>query len=402
MIKFKPFLLVLLSVVMLTACSEEEKVEALSEEKRVSVHAVKAVQGDIQSWVFAEGTARSVAREYLTFQGAAKVTFIKEGLREGSLVKKGEVLARQDQRSISADLNEAKTQAAFAQKTFSRYAALLKQKSASQQEYDEAKAQADSAKATLDKMRVAAEDTEIVAPINGMVAYLNIEQGQYFMPSVVRTDSEESALNTVPVVLIDPTTYEIAVDIPVYDRGRVKIGLKVLVQTRQDQSAMQPSSANDNAHDQALLSQNRSGQIPPRGLNSANYIQGEVYSVNPAVSPSGRSIQVKIRTKDENMTLKDGMYLTVWIAAESKSDIVIAPLESFIYRDNKPFVFVIDPQDNTVSMREVRLGLQGFDTREIISGVKTNEWVVTEGRYQMSDGTKVKILGQNKGLSNEL
>lgn len=386
------FMLMIVSIAMLSACSEEEAAKP-AEEKRVSVRAVKAETGEIQSWVFAEGTARSAAREYLVFQNVGKITYIKPDLREGSLVEKGTVLARQDQRRLNADLKEARTQADLAQKTFSRFATLLKQRSASQQEYDEAKAQADQAKATLDKMQVAAEETELIAPIDGMIAYLNIEEGYYFQPSIVRTDSEEAALNTVPIIMIDPNTFEIAVDIPVYDRDRVQVGQTVLIQTHHSEAQIQPSSAQDSINDQNARLKNRTGQTPPTGLNNPGYIRGEVYSVNPAVSPSGRSIQVEIRTKNENMSLKDGMYVTVWIATERKDNVVTAPLESFIFRDNQPYVFVINDADNTVNLREVILGLQGFDSREVINGVKANEWIVTEGRYQLSNGTKVKILG---------
>ncbi len=413
-----------LGTCMLSSCSDnrENKTQVM-EEKRVSVRAVKAESGDIQSWVFAEGTARSVVREYLMFQNAGKVTYLKSDLREGSVVEKGTLLAQQDQRSLKADLAEAgtsvdvaqaeleqaKTRASLEQKTFGRYAKLLEQESASLQEYDEAKARADNAiadvsraenhvlasKARLDQMQVRLEDTDLVAPTNGMIAYLNIKQGYYFMPNFVRTDSEEAALNTMPIVMIDPDTYEIAVDVPVYDRDRVKTGQAVLIQTRQSQAPTQPSSDDDTISHDEVLTKNRTGQSPPKGRDAANYIHGEVYSVNPAISPSGRSIQVEIHTRDKGMMLKDGMYVTVWIATENREDVVTAPLEAFLYRDNQSYVFTSDSKSGAAQLRKVTLGLRGVDRREVVSGIKPDEWVVTEGRYQLSHGTKIKIIGQH-------
>lgn len=211
----------------------------------------------------------------------------------------------------------------------------------------------------------------------------------------MRTDSEEAALRTVPIVLIDPTAFEVAVDVPVYDRDRVQVGQTVLIQTHRSQRAVRPASSQVSTQEQNTSLKNRTGQTPPEEVNSSSYIRGEVYSVNPAVSPSGRSIQVNIRVKNTNLSLKDGMYVTVWIATERHENVITAPHEAFLYRDNQPFIFVVNENDSTAILRAVTLGLQGFDRREVITGLAPGEWLITEGRYQLSNGIRVKILHKN-------
>lgn len=415
----------------LSSCTDNNNKEIQEKpEVSISVYADKSRIGDIQSWVFAEGTARSVSREYLVFQNAGKITYLEPTLREGSVVKAGALLAQQDQRSLKADLIEAqtavdvaqaefrqaKTQATLAGKTFKRFEILLEQISASQQEFDEALAQVENAKADVlrvqnniraakarfDQKQIKFEESELRAPIDGVVAYLNIEKGHYFMPNIVRTDSEEAALRTVPIVLIDPSAFEIAVDVPVYDRDRVQVGQTVLIQTRQGQRALRPSSPQIFMQKQDSFLKNRTGQTPPQKMDNPSYIRGQVYSVNPAVSPSGRSIQVNIRTDNNtHLSLKDGMYVTVWIATERHENVITAPLEAFLFRDNQPFVFVVNEKDNTAILRPVTLGLQEFDRREVVAGLKPGEWLVTEGRYQLSNGVPVKILGKSTSLSSE-
>ena len=377
----KPFLFIaaLLALALfayLAFAGEEEKAEPKPKEARVSVQTATAVKKDVQAWVFAEGTARSAMREYLSFEQSGRITYIMPGLREGMLVKKGTVLARQDPRRIEADLKEAKTQASLARKTFSRFEVLLEKNSASKQEYDEAKAQAENAAASLDRLQVVKEETELRAPIDGMVAYLNIEEGYLFQPGIVRTDSEEAALNTVPIVLIDPNTFEIEVEIPDFEQNRVRVGQPVLIR------------------------KGRGGAAEPdlEKIESGEFLKGVVHSVNPAISPAARAIQVEIRTTADATELKDGMFVTVLIAVEKAEAAVAVPLEALLYRNDQAYVFVVSPENMQARLQEVELGMQGVNERVIKQGVTEGDLLVTDGRYQISEGTKVQVLEKlNRG-----
>ena len=61
----------------------------------------------IRAWVFAEGAARSVRREYLTFNQSGRVETIADGpggepLRAGDPVKAGDLLTEPDTRTFAA------------------------------------------------------------------------------------------------------------------------------------------------------------------------------------------------------------------------------------------------------------------------------------------------------------
>jgi len=58
------------------------------------VSVIRAKKQPIQAWLFAEGTVRAVRREYLSFDRAGRVIFVKAGadggvLREGEKSRKG-------------------------------------------------------------------------------------------------------------------------------------------------------------------------------------------------------------------------------------------------------------------------------------------------------------------------
>ena len=63
------------------------------EQRRQPVHAIAVERGPIQSWVFAQGTARSTQRKYLSFERNGPVTFGIQGLQRREIatgVKVGE------------------------------------------------------------------------------------------------------------------------------------------------------------------------------------------------------------------------------------------------------------------------------------------------------------------------
>jgi RND family efflux transporter MFP subunit len=417
--------------------SPESTSEQQTERAAVSVRTVEAERGSVRAWVFAEGTARSVQREYLTFENSGKIVYIATGpdgeeLREGDPVTVGTVLARQDQRQYEAavqtaqasvreartqlvvaqtELEQARTEAELARATFARFETLLGQNSAAQQEYDEAKAQSakadadvaraqsrieaaesqiESAEAKVVQEQVDLEKTEIIAPIDGIVAYLNIEEGYYFTPSNIRTDEETAALQTVPVVVIDPTRFEVTVDIPSFDRQRVRAGQSVLIVKSAEtvEEMVRATTRGDEP----------SGQI---ARLPETPVLGEVYSVNPAITPGARSVRLRVRTTQNGDRLEDGEFVTLWIATEERTDVVIAPLNVFIYRDNEPFVFVVDPTDRSAEQRSVTLGLQGLGVQEIVSGVSAGERLVTNGRFGLSDGARVRDIGISSGNTSK-
>lgn len=391
------------------------------------VRVVEAHRDDIQAWVFADGTARAVRREYLTFERSGKVTFVKSGpddrdLRQGDLVEKGELLARLDRRryeseidTLLASLEEAKTQLEVAGSdvnqanaqydlsaaAFRRSAELLQKKATSQSQHEEAEAalkNADAARqssairikamqsaisaaeAKLAQAKLTFDEIELVSPIDGVIAYLNIEEGYYFTQNNVRTNSESDALMSVPIVVIDPSAYEITVNVPSFEAGNIEVGQRVLLA-----SGGVPAAT-------ALQTRMLSSTTATSDVDT---VRGEVFSVNPAVNPGGRSVQMKIRTISGAEHLRDGTFVACWLETQNKPDAVVAPFEAFLFEENRPYVFVVDPKTQTVHRRDVVFGIQGLNKREVTSGASAGDLLVTDGRYRLVDGAPVEVVNKD-------
>lgn len=399
-----------------------------SEPTRQPVRIVSAQQNPLQAWVFAEGTARSAQREYLTFEKSGRVVFLGPK-KEGEPVKAGQVLAYLDKRkyvadvdsalasleeaktkidATTADAGQARTQLNLVTSQFKRVEELHQRKVSTEAEYEEATAKLDNAKAVLvaaqaqtksvetgldvmearlRQMKVALEETQLVSPIDGIVAYLNLEVGYYFTPTMVKSNTESEALQTVPMVVIDPSRFEITVDVPSYEAGKIEVGQKVLVL---------PGGSSDAAAIRAM-----EGELTTATRNDGSptwVARGQVYSVNPAINPGGRSIRVKIHTKQAADQLRDGMFVTCWIATEEKPTAIVAPFDAFLYEENRPYVFVLQSENETVQRRDVVFGIQGLTRREIVSGVTAGERLVTDGRYRLVDGAPVKVLPSREAV----
>lgn len=335
------------------------------------------------NWVYTEGVARAIRREYLTFESPGRIAFLDPKLKEGDRVRKGQVLAYQEQsrsaasmaganaRLISsntqftkaqsqvsdahAQLVRAQSQLAvmnasrmeadanllLAQRTFQRFSTLLKQKSASQQEYDEAQARLASAKAAalrtmeqinaakadinvaktgintakagiatakagvadakagLGTAQVAKKESYLISPIDGLVARLNIEQGYYYSPQYLQTQTEQQAFNSIPIILIDPSRFEIAINLPADHYDLLQVGAEAYVDI-----------VSLNATLEERLPVEARG--PKQALNSFR-IRGRVHSISPVLDTDLRNFVVNIRTTAGEQLLRDGENVSLWI-----------------------------------------------------------------------------------------
>ncbi|MDH5823677.1 efflux RND transporter periplasmic adaptor subunit [Luteimonas sp. RD2P54] len=414
---------------LLAGCGDAGKENASGTDVApVSVRVVQVQEAPVQSWVYAQGTARAARREFLTFQNSGRVAHVAPGLEIGRPVRRGQLVAHLQPDRSDAELTRARVELAnaraqvavgeaaqaeaaasleLARQTFARFATLLDLDSASQQEYDEAearlgqaraayaraqaqlaghRAQVDAARAQVDVARVTVSESRIVAPITGVIARLNIEEGRYFTPQLVRTQSEQAALDTVPVVIVDPSSYEISVDLPSYTSRELEVGAEALIR---------PSAAPVPASRKPPTQATGAGNAPPIPIEEFR-IFGQVHAVSPALDPETRTYRAMIRTTRGASLLQDGEFVSSWIRGARSEDGPAVPFEAIGFSAGEPYVFVVDREAGRARRRQVELGLAGNEVREVLSGVRTGEYVVTEGRSALEDGDPVRVIGRDR------
>ena len=375
------------------AASQREATE-LAGRAALVVEVATVSQGSVTEIVFADGNARAARREFLNFENEGRVAFLKNNddggpLREGDTVAGGELLAELDRRIDDAAAREARAaldtvRAAFtnARAELERAKRLRDRQMLDQSRYDavdtayrQALAELRRAEARSDQATAGLTRLQLRAPFDGVVAFVNVREGDYVSPAMFDRSSDRSAVRTSPVVIIDPSSFEILVELPVVNGRRVRPG----------QTAY-------------LLDAGTLAHVQEFGFDSLDEVDsvddllvaGRVASVSPAVDPGSRSIRARIVTDEQVEGLSDGGYVTVWIETERRQDAVTVPMEALLSRGETTHAFVVDPETNLVERRTLSLGLSGEEGVEVTSGVAVGEIVVTKGRHRLATGMRVR------------
>ena len=229
-----------------------------------------------------------------------------------------------------------------------------------------------TAQSQLSQAQIALEGTKLFAPFDGIVAYKNIRENEYYSTQSVSSQlsNYQGLLDRVPIVVIDPSQFEVTAELPASVGEQVRPGQTTVVAPDDDVRA----------------------DLSNEDLIDSAQIKGKVFAVNPAVTPGGRAIQVTSRMTIGTDNLLHGSNVTLWIAVAQKDDAVVVPLNAVVFRDRLPYVFVANPDTGKVEQRQVKLGIEGLNQREIIEGVSPGELLVTEGQNRLVDGAPVKIM----------
>ena len=188
------------------------------------------------------------------------------------------------------------------------------------------------------------------------------------------------------MVIIDPSQYEVMVDLAGSNGDRVEVGQPAFIAS--GGNIQQPVGASNSGT--AFTDSNSDSQ--QEFLTDNARASGEVFAVNPAISPGGRAIEATVRLEPETTEdIKHGERVLTWIAVAEEPNAVVVPLNAVVYRDQIPYVFVVN-SEGIIEQRQVDLGIRGITQQQILSGVEPEESVVTQGQNRLVDGAEVRIV----------
>ena len=393
----------------------------------VRVDTLELRRQPFSAWAFAEGTAESLHKAFLSFEQAGKVVFIssledgtpiREGVRvfgPSENVRLGQLLARLDDRENASQVQalEARLQSARelvsearaqhniahnnqhkAKQDFERVEKLhsrgliasneLERERTGMLNAGDAVAAARSAQqavlaeekgiaAELNRATVSLEKTSLFAPFDGVISTMNLVKNNYFYPpaaAITRSDREAGSA----IVVVDDSRYEVRLEVPEYHARHIREGQTVYL-----------------AHDDQLLyqaaEQNFSSENETTGV-----VKGTVWSVSPAISLQYRSQLVKVRTQMDAGELRDGMFVRAWIVTREIPAALALPLQALSFNQGAPYVFVID--QNTIAKRHwLTLGARGLKSIEVTQGLAEGDRVVVRGQHLLADHSRVQIVG---------
>ncbi len=347
-------------LVIIAACSGKDK----SEKPPAPVTAATAVSKSMPVQISAIGNVQayqSVAVKALVGGELVQVHF-----KEGDFLKQGDLLLVIDPRPYEAAMRQAEAnhardtaQAKNAELLEKRYGSLLKEKTASQEQYDLAKANAEALSAAvkadqamLENSRLQLSYCTIKAPIAGQAGELKVDRG-----NIVKAN-DTGALVTINQI----TPIYVAFAVPEKYLGDIK---KHMADGALRVDAAAPKS------DQ-----------PPA--------TGRLTFIDNTVATSTGTILLKATFPNEDRLLWPGQFVNVMLILATQSDAVVAPSQAIQTSQAGTYVFVIK-EDTTVEMRPVTVDRTQAGESVVAKGLKPGERVVTDGHLQLVPGAKVEI-----------
>ncbi len=375
--------------------------------------------------IFSEFVGQTRAEDTVELRARVEGTLQKVFFREGTAVKKGQLLFVIDKRPFEAnvesakailakaisdlaqarqrtDVLEAQAQLADAQAVFSktqqdvnRMRPLAKDKAVTELELDAAIAAEKSAQAQVDAKRANLTNLEasvkytieranaevsaakarltraqldlsycsIYSPINGTIGFLQVDEGNL----VGRTDA--TLLATVS--LSNP----LLVDFNISEMDFLKL--------------TNPGNTGARARDarfDLILSDDSIHSSP-----------GSFKVVDRAVDPTTGTMKVEAVFPNPGSYLRPGQFARVRVAVSEQADAILVPQRAVQEQQGAKTVMVVDDQ-NKVQLRTITIGEKSDNYLIVLDGLKAGERVIVEGMQKARPGGEVRLSNASVAL----
>ena len=117
---------------------------------------------------------------------------------------------------------------------------------------------------------------------------------------------------------------------------------------------------------------------------------GEIDFVSSRINADTRSLLSRIKVKNDDLNLISGSLLEVSIKFNLRNSLSV-PDTSLMVEGDKSYVYLID-DENTANKIEVKTGLRGDKSIEIISGLSAGDLIVAEGLKKVRPQGKIKPI----------
>jgi RND family efflux transporter MFP subunit len=303
----------------------------------VTVQTAKPIQGQAVEAVYATGVVEPIHWSKVMPFSPGRILSITA--KEGNQVKKGDLLARLDDRDVQAKIEGLQARVDFLRKDVSRQAKLLDQNFISPQTYDRTRSDLQQAEADLLGEKKSLSDTVIISPMNGVV---------------LRQDGEIGEMVDRTFVLFwvgQPHPLRITADVDEEDIPKVSEQQKVLI---------------------------KADAFPEQ------VIEGEVQQITPKGDPINKNYRVRISLPPDTI-LRIGMTTEVNIIVREKLNALLIPATALV--DGLVWV----AQDEEAKRRKVQTGIIGEDQVEILSGVNERDLIILNPPEKLKEGNPVRV-----------
>ena len=378
-------IILLASVMMVSACKEEGKVKPQTQEAKLpQVPVIELKSEDIP--LSFEFSARTLGYKETQVRARVGGILLKRNYVEGSQVEEGSVLFEIDPapyevalKQAQAQLAQAKAQLSSAETQWHRTEKLFKEGYASGKTRDEARSNRDSllasvqlAEAAVDSAQLNLDYTKVTAPISGITSLGAQSEG-----SLISTTGESSLLTSItqidPIyVIFSATEGEILSLTNMTERGLIK----------------NPDRGKD------IFAKLKLGD------GSIYNEDGKINFINPTIDEATGTIKLRAVFPNPEGKIRPGQFVRLIMEGLVRLNALVLPQEAVMQGANGSFVYRVNSQ-GVIEMVSVQTGLTTPNGEWIIDeGLNPGDKVIYAGLLKLRPGMKVSPVAAQAAEPN--
>jgi len=277
----------------------------------------------------------------LSFETSGKITEIS--FKEGSNVKKGQLLAKVNDKPLQAELLKLQTQIPLAEDRVYRQKALLAKDAVSQEAYESVNTELEKLKADIELVKTRIAQTELRAPFDGVIGLREVSEGTYASPSIVI-----SRLTRITPLKIEFSVNESQVN-------NVKPGTPLIFTFD----------------------------------NDLNQYHATVYAVESNLDRQTLTLKARALYSNPGGRLKPGLSTNIEIKLQEIKNTLVIPSLSTIAEMGRDIAYIY--KDGKAHQVVVKKGMRTASSIQILNGLNVGDTLLVTGVMQLRDGLPVII-----------
>lgn len=273
-------------------------------------------------------------------------------VEEGDQVKAGQVLARIDSERPRLEMERARATVRKLENNYRRSQELLESKLVSAEASDQIRYDLEAARAGYQMAQLELSYTNIVAPIDGVIAARAVKTGNLIQ------------LNSSLFRIVDNSRLEAVLNVPERDLATMKEGLAV----RMTADAMPGQS-----------------------------FEGRIDRVSPVVDAGSGTFRV-VTAFAGGEGLRPGMFGRIEVVYDQRSNALTVPRSALLQDAGETAVFTV--RDSKAVRVPIEIGHLSGELAEVRKGLEEGEQVVTAGKIALRDGATVEVLNPPAGSTD--
>jgi membrane fusion protein (multidrug efflux system) len=307
----------------------------------ITVSGFVAASQPIEEKIYSSGTLIANEEVEIRNEIAGKITSIL--FKEGSQVKKGDLLVTIYDKDLRAQLKKLLSQKDIAEKSEERQKDLLAINGISQQEYEVSESELTSINADIELVKSNLSKTKIQSPFDGIIGLKAASAGSFL------------AANTriATIQQVDPMKLDFS--LPERYRPMIKDNSEINFTTE----------------------------------STEGIFTGKIFAFEPKIDLQTRSVLVRAICPNPKLNLFPGAFAHVEIPLKKLSNAILIPTQALVPELKGQNVFV--SRNGKAEKAKVETGIRNDTAIQITSGIAAGDTILVTGLMQMRPGMSVKV-----------